>query len=99
MLTDVIPISFRVAVLVLIKSYGYEPFHEGKIPLWIDNAHVWLYPLLLNYIKRYITIFNPVHSAVSSNELSDIHTTQTQASEVRWGARVSSLWVVTSMFS
>ena len=29
------------------------------------------------------------HSAASSNELLDLHTTQTQASKVRWGARFS----------
>ena len=39
------------------------------------------------------------HSAVSSNELLDLHTTQTQSSKVSWGARFSGHWVVTSMFS
>ena len=37
------------------------------------------------------------HSPDSSNELSDLHTTQTQASEIRWCARFSYHWMVTSM--
>ena len=38
-------------------------------------------------------------SADSSNELSDLHTTQSLASDVRWGARFSGHWVITSMFA
>ena len=38
-------------------------------------------------------------SADSSSELSDLHTTQTQATEVTWGARFSSHWVATTMFA
>ena len=39
------------------------------------------------------------HCAVSSSEFLDPHTTQTQPSEVRWGARFSGHWVATSMFA
>ena len=39
------------------------------------------------------------HSAVSSNELSDLHTTQTLANEVRWGTRFSGHRVATGMFA
>ena len=40
-----------------------------------------------------------IHSAASSNDLLDLHSTQTQTCEVRWGARFSGHWVVTSMFA
>ena len=39
-----------------------------------------------------------IHSAESSNELSDLHTTQSPGSEVKWGARSSGQWVAISMF-
>ena len=39
------------------------------------------------------------HSADSSIKRSGRHTTQTQTSEVRWAARFSGHWVVTSMFA
>ena len=44
-------------------------------------------------------VFIEMHSAASSNELLDLHNTPTQTSEVRWGARYSGHWVVTSMFA
>ena len=40
-----------------------------------------------------------MHSAASSNELLHLLTRQTQTREVRWGARSSGHWVVTSMFA
>ena len=40
-----------------------------------------------------------IHRADSSIKLSGCHTTQTQTSEVRWAARFSGHWVVTSMFA
>ena len=39
------------------------------------------------------------HSADRSIKFSGRHTSQTQASEVRWAARFSGHWVVTSMFA
>ena len=39
------------------------------------------------------------HSADSPNKLSDLHTTQTQVSEVRWSARFNGHLVVASMFA
>ena len=43
--------------------------------------------------------FQTKHSADSSIKLSGRHTTQTRTSEVRWAARFSGHWVVTSMFA
>ena len=40
-----------------------------------------------------------MHSADSSNELSDLHTTQTPAGDERWGAHFSGHWVATRMFA
>ena len=40
-----------------------------------------------------------IHRADSSIKISGCHTTQTQTSEVRWAARFSGHWVVTSMFA
>ena len=40
-----------------------------------------------------------IHSVASSNELLDLHTTQTQASEVRRGACFSGHWMTTSIFA
>ena len=45
------------------------------------------------------SVFSYHHSAASSNELLYLHATQTQAGEVRRGARFSGHWVVTSMFA
>ena len=41
----------------------------------------------------------PYDSTESSIKLSDLHTTQTQTSEVMWAARFSGHCVVTSMFA
>ena len=52
-------------------------------------------------IITHVTMLYPFlyHSADSSIKLSGNHRTQTQTSEVRWAARFSGHWVVTSMFA
>ena len=46
--------------------------------------------------KEHFELELEYHSTDSSNEF---HSTQTTASEVRWGARFSGQWVATSMFA
>ena len=45
------------------------------------------------------TLVKNWNNSDSSIKLSDLHTTQTPASEARWAARFSGHWVVTSMFA
>ena len=53
---------------------------------------------VLHFSKTKVYPFQVIHSAASSNELLDRHTTLTQITDVGWGARFSGHWVVTSMF-
>ena len=56
------------------------------------------YLLLTLYSKENRKLVN-THSTDSSVKHSSRHSTQTQTSEVRWAARSSGHWVVTSMFA
>ena len=67
----------------------------------VDQVHWRIYasPVIGVFDVAWTVWVQPIHSADSSIKLSDHHTTQTQTSEVRWAARFSGHWVVTSMFA
>ena len=79
-----------------LSSPLYSPLRQ-KLNRYIYNSFFKnvIRELKVTYYK--LRVEEGKHSTDSANELSDLHTTHTQATEVRWGARFSGHWVVTSM--
>ena len=71
---------------IKMSSYQYRDSHVGNPIPGKDSLYIETEPWF------------QYHSTDSSIKLSDLHTTQTQTSELRWGACFIGHWVVTSMF-